>query len=77
MPENSRRELAGTLVLRVPITTVSMKARTGDPSESERLDDGAWAGLLPAVRTWGAPVTAAFTPAGIASPPSVTGRSSG
>ncbi|THG36138.1 pyridoxamine 5'-phosphate oxidase family protein [Glaciibacter flavus] len=77
VPENSRRELAGTLVLRVPITTVSMKARAGDPSESDRLDDGAWAGLLPAVRTWGAPVTASFTPAGIASPPSVTGRSSG
>ena len=77
VPENSRRELAGTLVLRIPITTVSMKARSGEPGVSERLNDGAWAGLLPLVQSWGEPVTATFVAGGVDVAASVEARIGG
>jgi len=56
---HTRKELAATAVLAVPLFEASMKARTGDPADND--DDvaaGAWAGLLPVARTFGAPVTA-------------------
>ncbi|WP_162240720.1 pyridoxamine 5'-phosphate oxidase family protein [Leifsonia sp. Leaf264] len=77
VPENSRRELAGTLVLRIPITTVSMKARSGEPGVSERLDDGAWAGLLPLLQSWGEPATATFVAGGVEVAASVGARVGG
>ena len=44
----SRKELASTTVLRVPLVNVSLKVRTGPPADSD--DDLGlpyWAGVLP------------------------------
>ena len=43
-----RKELAATLVIRVPLAEVSAKIRTGPPVDDERdLDLPVWAGVLP------------------------------
>ena len=56
---HTRKELAATLVLALPLHEASVKARAGDPVDDE--DDvaaGVWGGHLPVVRTIGAPVSA-------------------
>jgi nitroimidazol reductase NimA-like FMN-containing flavoprotein (pyridoxamine 5'-phosphate oxidase superfamily) len=53
----SRREMAATAVLAVPLEEVSAKVRTGDPKDDE--EDYAlpvWAGILPLALTPGDPV---------------------
>jgi nitroimidazol reductase NimA-like FMN-containing flavoprotein (pyridoxamine 5'-phosphate oxidase superfamily) len=53
----SRREVAATAVLAVPLEEVSAKARTGDPKDDD--EDYAlpvWAGVLPLALTPGDPV---------------------
>jgi nitroimidazol reductase NimA-like FMN-containing flavoprotein (pyridoxamine 5'-phosphate oxidase superfamily) len=72
--EPSAKELAGTLVLRLPIEEASAKVRTGPPLDDE--EDYAlecWAGVLPLRLTPGTPVPDPRMPAGRALPPSVTG----
>ena len=72
--EPSVKELAGTLVLRLPIEEASAKVRTGPPLDDE--EDYAlecWAGVLPLRLTPGTPVPDPRMPAGRALPPSVTG----
>ena len=72
--EPSVKELAGTLVLRLPIEEASAKVRTGPPLDDE--EDYAlecWAGVLPLRLTPGAPVPDPRMPAGRPLPPSVTG----
>jgi nitroimidazol reductase NimA-like FMN-containing flavoprotein (pyridoxamine 5'-phosphate oxidase superfamily) len=52
----SRKELAATAVLAVPLAESSVKVRTGPPVDDE--EDyalGSWAGVLPAALTFGAP----------------------
>ncbi|WP_151081552.1 pyridoxamine 5'-phosphate oxidase family protein [Nocardioides cynanchi] len=45
---NTRKELAATVVLAVPLAEASVKARTGPPSdEPEDVASGTWAGLVP------------------------------
>ncbi|MDX6360051.1 MAG: uncharacterized protein QOH37_3105 [Nocardioidaceae bacterium] len=45
---NTRKELAATVVLAVPLAEASVKARTGPPSdEPEDVATGTWAGLVP------------------------------
>lgn len=60
-------------MLRLALDDVVMKARAGGASEEP--DDGedhtAWAGVVPLVRTWGAPRASALTPAGTPIPDSV------
>jgi uncharacterized protein len=53
----SRRELAATAVLAVPLEEVSAKVRTGDPKDDEE-DYGlpVWAGILPLALTPGEPI---------------------
>jgi nitroimidazol reductase NimA-like FMN-containing flavoprotein (pyridoxamine 5'-phosphate oxidase superfamily) len=52
----SRKELAATSVLAMPLAEASVKVRTGPPSdEPEDMDSGAWAGVVPAALTFGAP----------------------
>jgi uncharacterized protein len=64
------RELAATLVLALPLDEVSVKVRTGGPSESDE-DTDAWAGVLPlAVRT-GVPVAAGDNSTDVPVPASV------
>jgi nitroimidazol reductase NimA-like FMN-containing flavoprotein (pyridoxamine 5'-phosphate oxidase superfamily) len=45
---NTRKELAATTVLAVPLAEASVKARTGGPKDDvEDIAAGAWAGVLP------------------------------
>jgi nitroimidazol reductase NimA-like FMN-containing flavoprotein (pyridoxamine 5'-phosphate oxidase superfamily) len=72
--EPSAKELAATLVLRLPIEEASAKVRTGPPLDDE--EDYAlecWAGVLPLRLVPGAPVPDPRMPAGRALPASVTG----
>ncbi|MCW2765160.1 MAG: hypothetical protein JWO11_1119, partial [Nocardioides sp.] len=56
---NSRKELAATAVLAVPLLEASMKARDGGPvDEPEDVEAGVWGGHIPLRRVSSAPVTA-------------------
>jgi uncharacterized protein len=71
--EPSVKELAGTLVLRLPIEEASAKVRTGPPLDDE--EDYAlecWAGVLPLRLTPGAPIPDPRMTGGRPLPPSVT-----
>lgn len=49
---STRRELAATAVLAVPLAEASMKVRTGGPiDEPEDIDEGVWGGHIP-LRRW-------------------------
>ncbi len=69
----TRRELAATVVLCRPLTEMSMKMRSGAPSEA--VDDGenhaVWAGVVPVVTGWGAPAASPLTADGTEVPASV------
>ena len=69
----TRKEVAATRVLRLPLDDVVMKVRAAGPSEA--VDDGEdhtiWAGVMPLGRAWGAPVPSGLTPAGTLTPKSV------
>jgi uncharacterized protein len=70
--EPNAKELAATLVLRLPIEEASAKVRTGPPLDDE--EDYAlecWAGVLPLRLTPGAPEPDPRMPAGRALPASV------
>lgn len=55
----TRRELAATVVVRVPLTEASAKVRTGPPvDEPEDLAADVWAGVVPVAVTYGTPVPA-------------------
>ncbi|HET9423006.1 MAG TPA: pyridoxamine 5'-phosphate oxidase family protein [Nocardioides sp.] len=57
---HTRKELAATAVLAVPLHDASMKARTGDPvDEPEDVEAGTWGGYIPLRRVSSAVVTAA------------------
>jgi len=65
----SRKELAATTVLRLPLEEVSVKVRTGPPiDEPEDLDSPYWAGVLPLATVPGAPVPDPELAAGIEVP---------
>ncbi|MCU7726978.1 pyridoxamine 5'-phosphate oxidase family protein [Actinoplanes sp. KI2] len=72
----SRKELAATRLLALPLTEASVKISDGDPADGDGPDAalGLWAGRLPAVATWGAPVADPLLPAGIDPPPHIAGR---
>lgn len=56
---STRKEMAATAVLAVPLAEASMKARAGDPvDEPEDVVAGTWGGHVPVRRTLGAPVPA-------------------
>lgn len=75
---HTRKELAATMVIALPLHEASMKARSGGPvDEPEDLDSGAWGGHLPVTRVIGAPVTAADQAAGVAVPADVVARVTG
>ena len=54
----SRKELAATTLLALPLTEASVKISTGPPDDGDSPDAalGLWAGELPVVATWGVPV---------------------
>lgn len=52
----TKKEMAATAVLSLPLTEASVKVRTGGPAdEPEDLALGVWAGVLPIAVTFGAP----------------------
>jgi len=52
----TRKEMAATAVLSVPLTEASVKIRTGMPvDDPEDYDLDVWAGVLPVAMTFGAP----------------------
>ncbi|MDJ0377688.1 pyridoxamine 5'-phosphate oxidase family protein [Cryobacterium sp. PH31-L1] len=69
----TRRELAATIVFRIPLDEVSRKVRTGAPSESA--DDGedhaVWAGVVPMNIRWLTPEASPLTAKATAVPASV------
>lgn len=61
----TRKELAATSVLAVPLTEASVKVRTGGPAdEPEDVAAPVWAGVVPAALTFGAPAAAPEVPPG-------------
>jgi nitroimidazol reductase NimA-like FMN-containing flavoprotein (pyridoxamine 5'-phosphate oxidase superfamily) len=65
----SRKELAATSVLAVPLDEASVKVRNGPPADDEAdLGAGVWAGVVPAAVTFGEPVADPILPPGIAAP---------
>lgn len=69
----SRKELAATTVLRLPLREVSAKVRTGPPvDEPDDLDLPHWAGVLPLTLQPGTPVPAADLRPGAEVPGHVT-----
>ncbi|MCJ1696182.1 pyridoxamine 5'-phosphate oxidase family protein [Rathayibacter caricis] len=63
------REIAATLVLRMPLTEASVKIRAAGPSDDAEQADGVWAGVVPLVTRTLPPVRA--TGAQGSPPPSV------
>jgi nitroimidazol reductase NimA-like FMN-containing flavoprotein (pyridoxamine 5'-phosphate oxidase superfamily) len=65
----TRKELAATSVLAVPLDEASVKIRNGPPADDEAdLGAGVWAGVLPAAVTFGEPVPDPVLPPGIDPP---------
>ncbi len=53
----TRKELAATAVLELPLDEASVKVRTGPPKDDEEdYESDIWAGVLPASLTFGDPV---------------------
>ena len=67
----SRKELAATALLVLSLEEASVKISDGPPEDGDSPDAalGLWAGRLPVVTTWGAPVPDPALPAGIPVPP--------
>ncbi|MFG2620919.1 pyridoxamine 5'-phosphate oxidase family protein [Streptomyces sp. NPDC048507] len=67
-PANAR-ELAATAVIRLDLTEVSAKIRTGGPNDdAEDMDLPFWSGVVPVAPAYGAPVPAADLAPGIPTP---------
>lgn len=76
----SRKELAATSVLAVPLTEASVKVRTGPPLDEEPdLSSDAWAGVVPVMTVFGGPRPDPALRPGIAVPPGISdlGRRAG
>jgi uncharacterized protein len=74
----TRKELAATAVLSLPLTEASVKIRTGPPAdEPEDLGAGVWAGVVPIAMTFGEPEPDAALRPGIAVPDHITGLGAG
>jgi nitroimidazol reductase NimA-like FMN-containing flavoprotein (pyridoxamine 5'-phosphate oxidase superfamily) len=71
----TRKELAATSVLAVPLAEASVKVRTGPANdEPEDLANGAWAGVIPAGLAFGEPEPDGLLPAGTAVPAHIRAR---
>ena len=71
----SRKELAATSVLELPLTEASVKIRTGGPhDEPEDYEMDIWAGVVPVTVAFGAPVPDEELRAGIATPAHIADR---
>jgi nitroimidazol reductase NimA-like FMN-containing flavoprotein (pyridoxamine 5'-phosphate oxidase superfamily) len=69
----TRKELAATAVLELPLAEASVKVRTGPPSDDpEDYETARWAGVLPARLVFGAAEPDPALRAGVAVPPHIT-----
>jgi len=76
--EPSRKELAATAVLAVPLAEASVKIRTGPPADDPAdLDAGVWAGVVPVALTFGEPEPDAALRPGTPVPDHVTALGNG
>ncbi|MGH3305722.1 MAG: pyridoxamine 5'-phosphate oxidase family protein [Streptosporangiaceae bacterium] len=67
--EPSRKELAATAVLALPLDEASVKVRSGGPKDDpEDYDSGIWAGVLPAALAFGPAEPDPALPPGVAVP---------
>ena len=74
----TRKELAATAVLSLPLTEASVKIRTGPPAdEPDDLGAPVWAGVIPIAVTFGEPEPDAALRPGIAVPDHITGLGAG
>jgi uncharacterized protein len=73
----TRKELAATVVLALPLHEASVKMRSGDPEDEDfDIAAGVWAGVIPLRTVAGAPVTSADAE-GLPTPSTVTARADG
>ncbi len=72
----SRKELAATTLLALPLDEASVKVRTGPPDDGDSPDAGLglWAGELPLVSGWGDPIPDRGLPEGLAVPAHIAAR---
>ncbi|WP_213011789.1 pyridoxamine 5'-phosphate oxidase family protein [Paractinoplanes toevensis] len=72
----SKKELAATALLAIPLAEASVKISDGPPDDGDGPDAalGLWAGRLPVVATWGAPIADPLLPPGIEPPPHISAR---
>jgi uncharacterized protein len=72
----SRKELAATRLLALPLEEASVKIRTGPPDDGDSPDAalGLWAGELPLATTWQQPVPDPALPPGIPVPGHIRSR---
>jgi nitroimidazol reductase NimA-like FMN-containing flavoprotein (pyridoxamine 5'-phosphate oxidase superfamily) len=72
----SRKELAATALLALPLAEASVKISAGPPDDGDSPDAalGLWAGELPVTATWAEPVGDPLLPPGRTPPPHVTAR---
>jgi hypothetical protein len=66
----SRKELAATALLALSLDEASVKVSDGPPDDGDSADAalGLWAGQVPVVAFWGAPVADPALPAGVGVP---------
>ncbi|MER7954756.1 pyridoxamine 5'-phosphate oxidase family protein [Streptomyces sp. NPDC096030] len=72
----SRKELAATSLLALDLTEASVKIASGPPDDGDGPDAelGLWAGVLPVVTAFGAPVADPVLPAGAEPPAHIAAR---
>jgi len=72
----SRKELAATRLLALPLTEASVKIRTGPPDDGDSPDVelGLWAGQLPLETRWGIPVSDSAVPDELPPPAHIASR---
>lgn len=74
----TRKELAATVVLALPLAEASVKIRTGPPADDPAdLDSGVWAGVVPVTMAFGEPEPDPALPQGIGVPGHITGLGNG
>jgi len=74
----TRKELAATAVLALPLAEASVKIRTGPPAdEPEDLGAGVWAGVVPVAMTFGEPEPDAALRTGVPVPDHIAGLGNG
>jgi nitroimidazol reductase NimA-like FMN-containing flavoprotein (pyridoxamine 5'-phosphate oxidase superfamily) len=72
----TRKELAATAVLALPLAEASVKVRTGAPVDEDEdvAESPVWAGVLPLRESWAAPQSCPLLPPGLPVPPHVATR---